>query len=606
MIHTRKILGKLERIVEFRLGEKSAERHKIVVQAGSSSKGMSGPATDGSRIFLPRGESHFRSDRENELCMGNYADHEASHIREYEEYFSPGLEGMPEEEPNLVMEFLRRNYADLTENPALAAWIDNIVKDRRIDAGRRQELPGVERLHQETYVPVASYFRPSIKAMSELDAFREQYLQQALLGNTVEPVLEKNRKLLEEIVAITQTARTIFEDREVVRQIYQKFKEHFDITPPISKLPPLFGTGNHSQTPGTPQQGYGGQAKPREGRDKDEKKPGGLSDEDDKPKDEQPGENDLHKNRDKNKDGSGKKGEDRSEKNGTDGSGKEDRNNIYDTARKRHNIEIYVVQYRPSEEAKTEETLLKEGYTGEIESMKRIFRHLILKNYGDRRDYEGQNLEYDDYLQTDLERRVTGIAGHEKFFMSQVQNKQKPAWAVLADISGSTDPGEYNIIRQIKAGLLIHGESLGVTDYPFGLFAFSEEVYIIKDFPERYGPPTANKILTVRRESSGTILGPSLRVVGSLLSKQQEQPKGITIITDGESQNMDDARKAMNEMFEQKMYPFLIIIGKKFEKSAQALTADIGHEHYSIVERERLHELPGEMFRLFKTYGIAR
>jgi len=51
---------------------------------------------------------------------------------------------------------------------------------------------------------------------------------------------------------------------------------------------------------------------------------------------------------------------------------------------------------------------------------------------------------------------------------------------------------------------------------------------------------------------------------------------------------------------------FLVVIGREFEKYAKDLTKDIGSDHYTIIDREKIHELPNEMFRLFKTFGITR
>jgi nitric oxide reductase activation protein len=252
------------------------------------------------------------------------------------------------------------------------------------------------------------------------------------------------------------------------------------------------------------------------------------------------------------------------------------------------------------------ESYLKQKYAGEIESMKRTFRLLRSKHYGNRMDFSGDDLDFEAYNQVDLECRVTGIKGQEKYFHAPTQNAKKPAWAVLADISPSTDPSDKNIIEQVKGGLLIQGESLGVTDYPFGLYAFSADLFVIKDYTQKYNTVIANKIVSVQRRDGGTNLGASLRVVGSLLARQSESPKGITIITDGESDNNIYARNAINELYSKKIYPFLIVIGSEFQKYAMELTSDIGPEHYSVIERDKVHELPWEMIRLFKTYGIAR
>ena len=208
--------------------------------------------------------------------------------------------------------------------------------------------------------------------------------------------------------------------------------------------------------------------------------------------------------------------------------------------------------------------------------------------------------------ESELESKVTGIKGTGMYFRRDTQNEQRPAWAVLADITPSTE--QHKILEQIRAGLFINAEALGVTDWPMGLFGFSNNVlYVINDFSDRYNPTSSNKIMALKREDDGgTYLGSSLRTVGSLLKRQTEHPKGITIITDGEDQNLDDAKAAMREVYDQKMYPFLVVIGREFEKYARSLTEDIGSDHYTVIDRDKVYELPNEMFRLFKTFGIAR
>ncbi|MFH1331760.1 MAG: hypothetical protein ABIH63_00555, partial [archaeon] len=271
VINTSKLSGKLEEIIDFRISEGASKKHPVVLADRTC------PSTDGTTVFLPRRVSYFVSERDNELLIADSTAHEADHIREYDEYFGSEVEQLREKKVCLVSEFGRRNFSDLEENPALAGWIDNIVKDRRVDARRREQLPGVKRHYEKVLDPSAEYFRPSVKGMSELDAFREQYLQKALIGRVVEPVPEKHDALLEKIVALTYTADSINRDKEVVTKIYQLFKENFDIKQPISKLPPMFGTGDHSQADGnSSQKGYGNQVNPRDGRESDEKKPDKL------------------------------------------------------------------------------------------------------------------------------------------------------------------------------------------------------------------------------------------------------------------------------------------------------------------------------------------
>jgi hypothetical protein len=590
-INTSRLSEKLERIIDFRVGESASKRCPVILQGDASC-----PATDGTQIFLPRREGHFVSERDNELSIANSTAHEGDHIREVETYFGAEVEALREQKANLVQEFHQRNYAELKENPALAGWIDNIVKDRRIDAQRREQLPGVRRHYEEVLAPAAEYLRPSVKGMSELDAFREQYLQKSLIGRVVEPVPEKHAALLEEVASITLTADSITRDREVVSRIYQLLKENFDIHQPISRLPPMLGTGDHSQpSSGQPQQGYGKEVKPREGR----------GDRDKKPKRFDGGKGKLYKPNEDKHDESGDKHDKNKQDEGIENQDN-DRTSLYQQAQDKYGIRIHVVEPQFTDEMTQREEGFRDRYAGEIESMKRIFRQLKLKHYGDKRDFQGQELSYEDYMQSELESRVTGIKGTGRYFRRDTQNEQRPAWAVLADITPSTE--QHKILEQIRAGLFINAEALRVTDWPMGLFGFSNNVlYVINDFPERYSPTSSNKIMALKREDSGgTYLGSPLRTVGSLLKRQTEHPKGITIITDGEDQNLDDAKAAMREVYDQKMYPFLVVIGREFEKYARSLTEDIGSDHYTVIDRDKVYELPNEMFRLFKTFGIGR
>jgi hypothetical protein len=420
-------------------------------------------------------------------------------------------------------------------------------------------------------------------------------LQKALIGKVVDPIPEEHKDLLEEVVTITSTADSIQRDPEVVTRIYQKFKENFDITQPISKLPPMFGTGNHSQpNTGGPQQGYGKEVKSREKRGEG-KRPKKLNK--DGGKLSKPSENKDNKEGDK---------KDKDKQDEDVRKDDKDRTNLYQQAQDEYKIRIHVVEPKFTNEIAKKEESFRDRYAGEIESMKRIFRKLQLKHYGDKRDFQGQELDYEDYMQSELEFKVTGIKGNGKCFKRDTQNEQRPAWAVLADITPSTE--QHEILEQIRAGLFINAEALGVTDWPIGLFAFSSNVlYVVNDFPEKYDATSSNKIMALKRkDNGGTYLGPPLRTVGSLLKRQREHPKGITIITDGEDQNFDDAKAAMREVYDQKMYPFLVVIGREFEEYARGLTKDIGSDHYTVIDKDKVYELPNEMFRLFKTFGIAR
>src|SRR3989338_3472093 len=160
-----KLLERLEAIIDFRISEGASKTHPIVLRGNNSC-----PANDGTQIFLPRRASHFESDKNNDLFVSDSVAHESDHLKEIGEYFGAETETLRAAGVNLVQEFLARNYSGLEKNPALAAWIDNVVKDRRIDYQRREQLPGVERHFREVLAPAAEYLRPSIRGMSALDS----------------------------------------------------------------------------------------------------------------------------------------------------------------------------------------------------------------------------------------------------------------------------------------------------------------------------------------------------------------------------------------------------------------------------------------------------
>lgn len=596
--NTSSIIEKLEAIVDFRVGENAHSKCPIVLKEGVC------PATDGTQIFLPRKEEHFKSPRDNELGLGNFAAHEADHIREIEEYFGIETAELRAKNLALVQEYLKRNYSALEENPALANEIDNIVKDRRIDAQRKEQLPGVKKFFEETMIPVVSYLRPSVKEMGELDAFREQYLQRALLGKTLEPVSEKYRRLLEEVIAITLSSNSIQEDKETVTRIYELFKKNFDIRKKISQLPPMFGSGSHSETSSGSkgaktqgEQGYGKEIKPREGRNSNDKRPSKLNPSKYPAPEENSGDS-LE-----NKPKKGKKNPE-NENSSENYSESEDRENPYKAIQDKSGIEIFV--FNPEFEPELVESVRKmeNKYAGEIESMKRIFRQLQLKHYGEKRDFEGQELDYQDYLQGELEARVTRIKGNARAFRLEARNQQRPTFGIHADTSSST---RGRIIEGIRAAFYIIGNALSASDWNYGLYFSANKLGIIKDPTKKWEDSINPKILGLTAGGNGIYLETTSKAIAADLKRTNGNPRGLIVISDFEVCGDFKKEKAIaKKLREEKIYPFYIAIGAEHEDNVRELTEEIGAEHYSVIALDQLHELPNEIFRLFKTFGIAK
>ena len=552
-VHTGKLLEKLVKVVDFRVCEGASKVNLLVLQGNDSC-----PATDGTQIFLPRREKHFKSEADNEFLIADSTAHESDHIREVNAYFAEEVEGLRERKINLVTEYCQRNYSELEENPALAGWIDNIVKDRRIDAERREQLPGIKKFDEEVFFPAAEYFRPSTRLMSELDAFREQYLQKALIGRVIESVPEKHRALLEEVVKITNTADSIYQDPEIVKQIYNKLKENFDITQPISRSPPMPGRGNHSQpSSGCPQQGYGKNIEPREGRNPNDQKPERL--EDNNGKDYSSGKEGKNKKEDKE----GKENKEKPE----EGQGNEeddDANNEpnedktsqgdYRKMGEKYGMHVYAIEpeFR-SALVKVEESL-REKYAGEIESMKRIFRQLQVRHYGERRDLRGQELDYQEYMQSELEGKVTGIRSVGKYFKEDFKNVQKPSFGIHADISGST---AGRVIESIRAAFYIMGNALSASDWNYGLYASDDSLAVLKDPTKKWDDNINYSILSLGSGRNGIYLEATSSIISADLKRTGGNPKCLVVISDFEVCGDAEKEKAIaRRLYNQKIYPF--------------------------------------------------
>lgn len=637
-INTKKYLDKLERITEFRTGSEQG-KYPIIIQGTC-------PATDGTNIFIPDKIKIYKSVEDNLLFLADTQAHESDHIREFNEYFEAEADSLRESgRTNLVAEYIERNYIDLTENQALAAWIDNVVEDRRIDVQRRTKLPGSLKVYNNIIQPTAKYLRPSIRVMNELDAFREQYLQLALIGKTVEPVSEKHARLLEEIISLTNNSDSIFKDKGCVSTIYQKFKENFDITQPISRLPPVHGTGSEGsgsggsgESSGSSGQensgsynqgdkgkkqedknkegkdgmdgkedknkegkdgkdeksetkktgGYGREIKPREGRDPNDKKPDAMDDN---------GKSKISNNYE------GKPANESYNK-----SKPENDNDFYKTESDMHGMKVFKLESKANEWLSKYRENLRKEHNGDIERMKRVFKLLKLRDYGEKRDVEGLDLDYEQYLQGELEAKVTKIKGDEKNFYARNRNRLKPVLAIHSDASGSTS-GE--IIEAIKSCFYVIGNALSVSQCNYSMYVSGTSLGVIKSPTEKWNNNMNNVISGIQSGltvgEGGIYLAATSSIIADDLKRVEGNPKGIIIISDFDVCGKKGLeKKAVKDLYDSKIYPLLIAIGNEHAENAKYLTSDIGEDFYSVVGLDQLNMLPEKLFRSFKKYGIAR
>jgi nitric oxide reductase activation protein len=666
MVTCRKIEPELQRVVNFRIGDGASEKHPLIFDKKTLLSLISGPAifTDGQKIHLPLQFGLAPHDSDNEMMLASAVRHESDHIKEFIKLHQQ-LDSSQEYDSKRINRFLEDFFLQdqFKENPTLAHEIFNVVEDNRIDHRARRELPGLRKFSEEKEKPIYLARRPSPKYLmkkgKELNAFREFFLQKTLLDKTIDEPPSKYKNLLEECVAIARDAekKDIHTSLDSTAKIYQKFKENFDIKQPIPRLPSYAGRGHDKLSPGIPRS-YRGQVKPREGReDQGEPTPQGKkkttgqprgSSQEKSPKtkpqsDKEEDSSNVEKDKEHPQELKAKekatKGKDEITKDVKKGREKREKK----TEEKKHEekkekdlrkdqwkylqsggpfVRIVprpspgVILRRPKGSPNDIENAHKtiEEYNGEIRAIESYFRRLEERYKGKKRAKQGEEINIGEYVQAELEYEATGVRPNKKMFRKRARIKKKAAWAVLADISSSTGFGfGYKIIDYIKSALLIQGEALNYSGYPFGIFAFhsggrllkeminyKDTVYIVKDFKENYSEDSRGRIMSLY-PYGGTLMVNAIEYIAENLKEVEGRPKGFSIITDGEPDTPEAVRDLLSKLPENEILPFLFVIGQEHEKCAKSLIDD-----YVIIKRDRIGELPNEVLRIFTTYGIIK
>jgi len=667
-----KIREELKRIVDFRIGEGASRRHPLIFNKKTFFPALTGAAifTDGEKIYLPLQFSLCRDESDNQMMVANAVRHESDHIKEFIKLHRK-ISGSDKYNPKYVNRFLEDFFLQdhFRENSTLAHEIFNIVEDNRIDRRAREELPGLRRFSEEKERRVYLSRRPSpkylLKKGRKLDAFREFFLEKTLLDETVDEVPEEYQKLLKECVDIARSAegKDIYASFAATKKIYDKFKENFDIKGPMTSLPPFGGRGHDKMYPGIPRR-YRGSVKPGEGRGEEERKAGqgegekikkeenrkegrrsfeeakGIEREkemrredqakaDREKKGREKGQRKEEGKREKRKEGEGE--QDEKEKSFRDqmDEGKrtekrsEDLNSRYDPHRSRPLIRLVpkptpgvnLKVPKPSLYDVRESQRIISKYDGEIRAIESYFKKLEERYRGKKMAKEGEEIDIGEYVQAELEYEATGVRpAKKKIFRKRAPVKRKVAWAILADISASTGFGfGYRVIDSIKEALLIQGEALSYSGYPFGIFAFhsggntlrelmeyKDTVYVIKDFEEDYTPENRARVMSLY-PYGGTLMVNAIKYVSDKLKKIEGRPKGLSIITDGEPDVPEEVRALLQKLPEDGILPFLFVIGSEHEKFARSLMSE-----YVIIKKDKIKELPNEVLRIFTTYGIMK
>lgn len=575
----KKFKEKLDLIRDFRIGRYSGKDYPIVFR-------MIGPSTDGKKIFIPL-TSELSKDMQTSSVR-----HEADHIKDM---INLSKELDPQDETSetgkqYIESFFWRE--EVAENPALAFDISNIVWDNKIDTAARDELSGEKKIFEKERKPLLKR-RPPTAPMKDLDKFRELFIQKLLLEETQEKVPEKWQELLGHCTKLAKQAerKDIEAILEATDKIYQEFKKNFDIKQKIRRLPGIRGNKRDQVEGFNIPQGQGGYS--------DDSESGGKQTKPDKEK--------------KKKDKKGKGNKKKKDKNGK---GKKDKEKDKESKKPQKESEKSGWLNKPRKKIlspeltkleKTHPEIIEfiKKYLGEIEQLIRIFRLLKKEKMSPRKARAGDEIELEEYLQTKLEKQATGVMPDNPYFLEDARNKLNPGWAALMDISTSTDSGYNNILNELKATMIILGETLRRSDFHFGLFAFNsgmsgkDYLYTLKDFQEKYSEKSLGKILELQSDG-GTGMFDSIDYLGEQLSKILCSPRALIIVTDGEPNNLEPVKKALEDARKKGVVLIFLCIAAHIPPVSKIV------DHYIRIKKDEIDRLPAEILKIFRIYRLVR
>ncbi|MBI2450203.1 MAG: VWA domain-containing protein [Candidatus Nealsonbacteria bacterium] len=560
---------RLSQVIDFRVGRGAKGKYPIERRPL-----IPAPSTDGKKIFIP---TPFPFSQE---MLIDTIRHEADHIKEMED-LSRKISNNPA--TDAAKEYIEKFFwrKEVEENPTLAFEILNIVWDNSIDAAAIKELAGSKRIFEKEKPGILAK-RPSTARFNDLDKFRELFLQKTLLGQTKEVVPEKWQTLLEECVNYAKNAqgKDIPAYLETTQSIYQKFKENFDIKQKLQRLPPLHGRGK-------PVEGF---QIPQNYREEENSNQGNGKKTSKKPKEKESKEK-TNETQEKNK--PREKSEGRKEP--KDKRGEQKETPWLNEDRDILNPALLELEGR----GKVGEIIGK--HSGEIERMIKIFRHLKQEAMLPKRKRDGQELELDEYIQSELKKEATGVDSQEPMFLNEIKKKPNPAWAILQDISGSTS----GIIEELKAASIILGETMKRSNYHFGLYAFNSDasgkdyLYPLKDFEEKYSLDSLKKILNLQSDG-GTGMADAIKYLTEKLLKLPGFPRGLIVVTDGMPNRLAPVERVIKEAASRGVIVIFVCVGQHLPEISKIV------KEYISIKNEEIHKLPQEMLAIFRKYRLAR
>ncbi|MEC4890842.1 MAG: VWA domain-containing protein [Nitrospira sp.] len=223
---------------------------------------------------------------------------------------------------------------------------------------------------------------------------------------------------------------------------------------------------------------------------------------------------------------------------------------------------------------------------------------------------DGEDLDIDAVVRRVAEQQA-GMEGSDRIYVRHEKKERDVAVAFLVDVSGSTSRQLENGRRVIdieKESLVLLCEALEAVGDQYALFAYSGqgrgqvECAVVKDFDERVGPATAQRLggLLPRQQNRD---GAVIRHATARLRAREARTKLLVLISDGrpldgdykDDYSLEDTKAALREARQAGIGPFCVTIDRDADAYLRRMYGDV---QFAVIDR--VEALPAKLPRIYQ------
>ena len=229
-----------------------------------------------------------------------------------------------------------------------------------------------------------------------------------------------------------------------------------------------------------------------------------------------------------------------------------------------------------------------------------------------RRQADGEEVDIEAAVEALVERKAR-VSPSDFVYIRRDRRDRDVAAVFLVDLSGSTGqqigPGGARIIDVEKEGLVLLCEALEAIGDQYAVYGYSGQsrhevqVFVLKDFDERYGPPVWRRLDAVRPLVQNRD-GAAIRHALHRLSERAARVKLLMVLSDGrplddayqEEYALEDTKAALREAKAGGVHPFCITVDREARGYLERMYGDVC---YLIIDR--VESLPERLPRIYRT-----